>query len=61
MDLDFIPIANEEYDIAIPVEYLELEGVKQFLEVINSEEFKNELDKLGGYDYSNLGEIIIIE
>jgi putative molybdopterin biosynthesis protein len=31
MDLDFIPIANEEYDIAIPVEYLELEGVKQFI------------------------------
>jgi putative molybdopterin biosynthesis protein len=61
MDLDFIPIADEEYDIAIPVEYLELEGIKQFLEVINSEEFKNELDKLGGYDYSNLGEIIIIE
>lgn len=59
MDLDFIPVANEEYDIAIPVEYLELDGVKKFIEVINSEEFKKELDRLGGYDYSDLGKIII--
>ncbi|KRQ86420.1 Molybdopterin molybdenumtransferase [Caloramator mitchellensis] len=59
MGLDFIPIANEEYDIALPLEYLEHDGIKKFLEVINSDEFKRELDYLGGYDYSDLGNIII--
>ncbi len=60
-DLDFIPVANEEYDIAVPVEYLELELFKKFLETITSQEFKTELDKLGGYDYSRIGEIKILE
>ncbi|SEF96357.1 molybdopterin molybdochelatase [Caloramator fervidus] len=59
MGLDFIPVAMEEYDIAIPLEYLELEGIKQFIDVITSKEFKMELDKLGGYDYKDLGKIII--
>lgn len=59
MGLDFIPIADEEYDIAVPVEYLEFKGIKQFLSVITSEKFKMELDRLGGYDYKEIGKILI--
>lgn len=58
MDLDFIPICNEEYDLAIPEEYLNLEMVKEFIETIKSEEFKSKLKELGGYDYSRTGTII---
>lgn len=58
MDLDFIPFCNEEYDIAVPEEYLKMDIIKEFIEVIKSEEFAKELDKLGGYDYSNIGEFI---
>jgi len=58
MGLDFIPVCNEEYDLAIPEEYLELEIIKEFIETIKSEEFKAKLDELGGYDYSNTGTII---
>ncbi|WP_315118341.1 molybdopterin biosynthesis protein [uncultured Clostridium sp.] len=58
MDLDFIPICNEDYDIAIPKEYLEMDIIKELLKVVKSEEFKGELDKLGGYDYSDIGTII---
>jgi putative molybdopterin biosynthesis protein len=60
MKLDFIPIGNEEYDIAVPVEYLEQENIKSFIKIITSETFKKELDKLGGYDYSEIGKVIII-
>lgn len=58
MGLDFIPVCNEEYDLAIPQEFLELDMIKAFMETAESCEFKKELDKLGGYDYSDLGRII---
>ncbi|MTK12598.1 MAG: molybdopterin biosynthesis protein, partial [Clostridiaceae bacterium] len=58
MNLDFIPICNEEYDLAIPHEYLELDIIKGLLEVMKSKEFLNELEKLGGYEYLEVGTII---
>jgi molybdenum cofactor synthesis domain len=58
MGLDFIPICNEEYDIAIPEEYLNLDMIKALLDVLTGREFKGQLDRLGGYDYSNIGTII---
>ncbi|WP_312815101.1 molybdopterin biosynthesis protein [Sedimentibacter sp.] len=61
MGLDFIPVCNEEYDLAIPEEYMDSEIVKEFLETIKSEEFKDKLDELGGYDYSNTGTMIKLQ
>ncbi|MDF2883113.1 MAG: putative molybdopterin biosynthesis protein MoeA/LysR substrate binding- protein [Clostridiaceae bacterium] len=58
MGLDFIPLGNEEYDFAVPKEFLDLDIIKKFIRVIKSDEFKGELDKLGGYDYTDIGEII---
>lgn len=58
MGLDFIPVCNEEYDLAIPEEYMETEIIKEFIETIKSHEFKAKLDELGGYDYSDTGRII---
>lgn len=60
MGLDFIPLGNEEYDFAIPNEFLKLDMIKEFLEVIKSQSFKEALDKFGGYDYTNIGKIINI-
>lgn len=60
MGLDFIPLGNEEYDFAVPVEYLESEMLKSFIETIKSSEFLRELDRLGGYGYSNIGSIVMI-
>ncbi|MDD2484075.1 MAG: molybdopterin biosynthesis protein [Eubacteriales bacterium] len=50
MDLDFIPIGYEEYDFAIPEEYMETEMIRIFLAVLKSEEFKAILKELGGYE-----------
>lgn len=58
MGLDFVPVCNEEYDLAIPEEFMEMEIVKEFIETIKSNEFKIKLDELGGYDYSGTGRII---
>jgi len=60
MGLDFIALGNEEYDFAVPVEFLDMDMISEFIKVIKTDEFKGELHKLGGYDYSEIGEIIEI-
>ncbi|KPU42738.1 molybdopterin molybdenumtransferase [Oxobacter pfennigii] len=61
MGLDFIPVCNEEYDIAISQEYMEQPMIKELLSVLKSREFFDKLDELGGYDYSEAGKIIDVE
>jgi putative molybdopterin biosynthesis protein len=50
MDLDFIPIGFEEYDFAIPEQFMETGMIHRFLEVLGSVEFKKILEELGGYE-----------
>lgn len=61
MQLDFIEIGQEEYDFAIPVKYIELQEIKTFLKLLANKEFHDRLDELGGYDYSESGQIIYID
>jgi len=61
LDLDFYPLRPEEYDFLTYAKNLELDRIKEFIEILRSEEFKNRVDALGGYGFENLGEIIIIE
>ncbi|MBU3181117.1 molybdopterin biosynthesis protein [Clostridium psychrophilum] len=58
LGLDFIKLGNENYDFAVPKEYIDMNMIKEFIEVIKSDEFKKELDTLGGYDYTDIGKII---
>ena len=60
MRLDFIPLCSEEYDFAIPKDYLELDCIKKLIEVMKSKKFIDELDRLGGYDHKDIGEIIFL-
>lgn len=60
MDLDFIPIKDEEYDFAIPVEFLELPHLKAFIGVLKSVEFKEKVSKMGGYNTGKSGTIEFI-
>lgn len=59
-DLEFIPICEEEYDLLIKTEYLELEFIKNILEVIKDNKFLKNVKNLGGYNTNNAGEIISI-
>ncbi len=60
MGLDFVEIGPEEYDFALPKEYLKLPYMEAFLETLRSDEFKRRLDEMGGYSYPRIGEIISI-
>ena len=56
LGLDFIKLGNENYDFAVSKECMDM--IKEFIKVIKSDEFKKELDTLGGYDYTDIGKII---
>ncbi|HET6513658.1 MAG TPA: molybdopterin biosynthesis protein [Thermodesulfovibrionales bacterium] len=59
LDLDFIPVARERYDLAIPYDFMELEMIKALLEIIREDrEFRNAVVSLGGYDVSDMGKIL---
>ncbi|MEM3439946.1 MAG: molybdopterin biosynthesis protein [Candidatus Bathyarchaeia archaeon] len=48
--LDFIPLAEEEYDFLIPASRIEKDSVKEFLSALRSDDFKRELGaKLPGF------------
>ncbi len=58
MELDFIPIGEEEYDFAVPMKYLHTDMIQTFIEVIKKKEFKETLQQMGGYSIDNIGEIV---
>lgn len=60
MGLDFIEVGIEEYDFAVLTKNIDDIKVKRFIETIKSNELKNKLNALGGYGYTNLGNIINI-
>jgi putative molybdopterin biosynthesis protein len=60
MGLDFIPIGDEEYDFAMLKENLADERVSQFIEVLKSQTFADDLNQLGGYRLESPGQIITV-
>jgi putative molybdopterin biosynthesis protein len=58
LDLDFVPVAVEQYDFVIPMEHMEDEKVLKLIDVIRSERFKNRVNDLGGYGVEKTGKEI---
>ncbi|MEH2325764.1 MAG: substrate-binding domain-containing protein [Nostoc sp.] len=56
--LGFIPLHRARYDLVILKEYLEEEPVKQFLSILGHRLVQSQLEILGGYDISNIGEVV---
>lgn len=57
--LDFIPVTTERYDLVIPAQHYGNPLVQELLEVIASQEFKEQVMALGGYDVRDTGRIIL--
>ncbi len=56
--IDFIPLQKEQYDMVIKKEDLTQQAFDTIFEILRSDEFKSELEGLGGYDLTELGKII---
>lgn len=55
LGLDFIPVAEEPYELLISREAMENPSVMSLMGVICSDEFKSGLEALGGYDTRETG------
>ena len=58
LNLDFIPVVTEKYDLVIPVEHFATESIQTLLGIITSAEFKRRVEALGGYHTRSTGETI---
>jgi putative molybdopterin biosynthesis protein len=58
LDLDFIPVTTERYDLVIPAVHYDNSLVQSLLQVIATREFKNQVMALGGYDIRDTGRIM---
>ncbi len=59
LDLDFIPIVTEQYDLVIPQDHFSSKPMQMLLDTINSTVFKNRVAALGGYSTDKTGTILL--
>ncbi len=61
LDLDFVPVANERYDLAILGEYYNDPMLQALLGIIRDDAaFRDQIRSMGGYDVSEMGRVIPI-
>ncbi|MFC1933655.1 substrate-binding domain-containing protein [Chloroflexota bacterium] len=55
--LGFLPLFRERYDLVIPLANYRSQLLSPLLEIINSNEFRNVVSRMGGYDTSETGTV----
>ncbi|MFO7943821.1 MAG: molybdopterin biosynthesis protein [Anaerolineales bacterium] len=58
LDLDFIPLDHERYDLIIPLEFAESDLIKPVFRLLNDPVFRETVKGRSGYDISKMGEVI---
>lgn len=59
LDLDFVPVAEERYDLIIPRKFLDDPKVKKVMDLIeNGKEFHEKIVALGGYNLRDTGKVM---
>ena len=58
INLDFIPLHKERYDLVIRQEDLDRPHFQALMSILKSPSFRNEVMGIGGYDISHMGEIM---
>jgi len=59
LGLDFLPVAEERYDLVIPAEHINLDSVSALLDVIRRDSgFREAVESLGGYDTRDMGRVM---
>jgi molybdenum cofactor synthesis domain-containing protein len=57
LNLDFIPVSRERYDLVVPSDFLKDERMMLLLEIIRSSKFIEQVLALGGYEVEETGKI----
>ncbi len=57
LDLDFVPVATERYDLCVPTRFWEDARIQEVRTTLASSDFKETVSALGGYDVAPMGEV----
>jgi len=57
LNLDFIPVATEQYDLIVPSDILDDPKIQLLINLIRSEDFRKRVKALGGYDANMSGNL----
>lgn len=58
LELDFVPVAEERYDLCIPERHLELRGMRALLDLLADAAFRAALGREPGYDARATGQVV---
>ena len=58
LNLDFIPVITESYDLVIPAEEWDTEKIRLLMDIIQSDTFKSRVAALGGYHTETTGKLL---
>ncbi|MGD9310782.1 MAG: molybdopterin biosynthesis protein [Desulfosarcina sp.] len=58
LDLDFVPVVTEQYDLIIPQVHWDSGNIQTLLETIDTDAFKKRVQALGGYNTEKTGTIV---
>ncbi|MDX9991228.1 MAG: molybdopterin biosynthesis protein [Anaerolineales bacterium] len=59
LDLDFVPLFHERYDLVIPKIYAESKLLAPLFDLLQSQAFQNAVRALPGYDTSIMGDVLL--
>jgi molybdate-binding protein/DNA-binding transcriptional regulator YhcF (GntR family) len=59
--LDFVPVTKERFDLVIPLKNFQSSIFAPLLDIIRSEEFKQVVSEMGGYDMAQTGATIFVK
>jgi putative molybdopterin biosynthesis protein len=58
LELEFVPLFEEQYDLIIPTRYFQDRLLAPLLEILNEAAFRQAVSKLPGYDVSRMGSLV---
>jgi len=58
LNLDFVPLLKEEYDLVILRVYYESSLLEPLLSILHQPSFQREVEGLGGYDVLKMGQVV---
>ncbi|HVP21795.1 MAG TPA: molybdopterin biosynthesis protein [Anaerolineaceae bacterium] len=59
LGLDFVPLFHERYDLVIPCEYVQSDLLAPLFDIMGTEEFRQAVMALPGYDVSEMGKVVL--
>ncbi len=59
LGLDFVPLAEERYDLLVEAGSMEHPGIKRLLDVISAQDFRRRVEEMGGYSVRETGRIVL--